>query len=69
MNPSDDGGRMLNIINIQTVSNDAPNISYPVMGFFGNEDQNPSQEGFDNCEKALTKAGAETTFHLFQKLK
>ena len=26
MNPSDDGGRMLNITNIQTVSNDAPNI-------------------------------------------
>ena len=35
------------------------------MGFFGNEDQNPSQEGFDNFEKALTKGGVETTFHRY----
>ena len=39
------------------------------MGFFGNEDQNPSPEGVDNCEKALRKAGVETTFHLFRKTK
>ena len=35
------------------------------MGFFGNEDQNPSPEDVDDYAEALRKAGVETTFHRY----
>jgi carboxymethylenebutenolidase len=43
----------------------AANITCPVMGFFGNEDQNPSPEDVDDYAEALSKAGVETTFHRY----
>ena len=41
----------------------AANITCPVIGFFGNEDQNPSPEDVDDYAEALRKAGVETTFY------
>ena len=35
------------------------------MGFFGNEDQNPSPADVDDISAALTKAGVEHTFHRY----
>jgi carboxymethylenebutenolidase len=43
----------------------AANITCPVMGFFGNDDQNPSPEDVDDYAEALSKAGVETTFHRY----
>jgi len=37
----------------------AANIKCPVMGFFGNLDQNPSPEDVDAYDAALSKAGVE----------
>ena len=35
------------------------------MGFFGNEDQNPSPEDVDDYAEALSKVGVEHTFHRY----
>ncbi|MGD8831481.1 MAG: dienelactone hydrolase family protein [Pseudomonadales bacterium] len=43
----------------------ADNIGCPVMGFFGNEDQNPSPEDVDDLDAALTAAGVQHTFHRY----
>ncbi len=43
----------------------APNINCPVMGFFGNLDQNPSPEDVDDLDAVLTKVGVEHTFHRY----
>jgi carboxymethylenebutenolidase len=43
----------------------AANISCPVLGFFGNDDQNPSPEDVDDYEAALKQAGIEYTFHRY----
>ncbi|MBI4083836.1 MAG: dienelactone hydrolase family protein [Candidatus Lambdaproteobacteria bacterium] len=43
----------------------APRIRCPVIGFFGNEDQNPSPEDVDDYDKALTEAGVEHVFHRY----
>ena len=43
----------------------AENISCPVAGFFGNEDQNPTPEDVDDYEAALQSAGVEHTFHRY----
>ncbi len=43
----------------------APNIKCPVIGFFGNEDQNPSPEDVDDYEAALAAAGVEHVFHRY----
>lgn len=41
-------------------------ITCPVMGFFGNEDQNPSPEHVNDYEAALAAAGVEHTFHRYE---
>ena len=42
--------------------NVAPNIKCPVIGFFGNEDQNPSPEDVNDYSRALTDGGVEHEF-------
>ncbi len=43
----------------------ASNITCPVIGFFGNDDLNPSPEDVDDYDAALTKAGVEHTFYRY----
>ena len=43
----------------------APNIKCPVIGFFGNEDQNPSPEDVNDYSRALTDGGVEHEFHRY----
>jgi carboxymethylenebutenolidase len=43
----------------------AGNIPCPVIGFFGNDDKNPSPADVDDYETALQKAGIEHTFHRY----
>lgn len=40
-------------------------IACPVMGFFGNDDENPSPEDVDKFDAALTAAGVEHKFHRY----
>lgn len=41
------------------------NIPCPVIGFFGNDDQNPSPADVDDYEAALKKAGIDYVFHRY----
>jgi len=43
----------------------APQIRCPVIGFFGNDDTNPSPEDVNDYDAALTKAGVEHVFHRY----
>ena len=43
----------------------AGNIKCPVIGFFGNDDQNPSPEDVDAYDAALTAGGVPHTFHRY----
>ncbi|MEQ8370842.1 MAG: dienelactone hydrolase family protein [Alphaproteobacteria bacterium] len=43
----------------------AKRIPCPVMGIFGNEDQNPSPEDVDALDEALTTAGVSHFFHRY----
>ena len=43
----------------------AQNINCPVIGFFGNEDENPSPEDVNDYSKALTKGGVEHKFYRY----
>lgn len=43
----------------------AGNIECPVIGFFGNEDQNPTPADVDDYSAALTAAGVDHTFHRY----
>lgn len=43
----------------------AGNIKCPVMGFFGNDDQNPSPADVDEYDAALIAAGVPHTFHRY----
>ncbi len=40
-------------------------IACPVMGFFGNEDSNPSPDDVDKFDAALTDAGVSHEFHRY----
>jgi carboxymethylenebutenolidase len=44
----------------------APNLSCPLLGLFGAEDQYPSPEEVEELEKALTEAGKEFEFHSYE---
>jgi carboxymethylenebutenolidase len=44
-----------------------PNITARVMGFFGNDDKNPSPEDIDAIDAAMTKAKVEHEFHRYDK--
>ncbi len=43
----------------------APRIRCPVIGFFGNDDTNPSPEDVNDYEAALAQAGVEHVFHRY----
>ena len=43
----------------------APQITCPVIGFFGNDDTNPSPEDVDDYDTALTKADVEHVFYRY----
>ena len=43
----------------------AQNINCPVIGFFGNEDENPSPEDVDDYSKALKEGGVEHKFYRY----
>lgn len=43
----------------------AGNMKCPVIGFFGNEDQNPSPEDVNDYEAALAAAGVDHIFHRY----
>jgi carboxymethylenebutenolidase len=43
----------------------ASRIRCPVMGFFGEEDQNPTPADVDDYEKTPSNAGVEYTFHRY----
>jgi carboxymethylenebutenolidase len=43
----------------------ADRIACPMMGIFGNDDQNPSPEDVDDLGDALNKAGVEHEFHRY----
>ena len=43
----------------------AGRIPCPVIGIFGNDDQNPSPEDVNNLDEALTKASVEHEFHRY----
>src|SRR4029079_8652351 len=42
-----------------------PNVNVPVLGLFGNDDQNPSPEQVDQHEAALKAAGKNYEFHRY----
>jgi carboxymethylenebutenolidase len=43
-----------------------PHISCPVIGFYGNEDTNPSPQDVDDYSAALTAAAVPHTFHRYE---
>ena len=45
----------------------AGNINCPVIGFFGNQDQNPSPADVTDYSAALTQAGVDHVFHRYEK--
>jgi carboxymethylenebutenolidase len=44
----------------------APNLSCPLLGLFGSDDQYPSPEEVSELEKALVEAGKEFEFHSYE---
>ena len=44
----------------------APQLSCPLLGLFGAEDQYPSPDQVDELERALEKADKEFEFHTFE---
>ena len=41
----------------------ASDINCPVIGFFGNDDENPSPEDVDDYSNALNEGGVEHNFY------
>ena len=52
-------------LNFKAVINEAGNLSGPLLGLFGADDQNPSPEQTATLAEALTAAGKEFTFRTF----
>ena len=48
------------------VVGETPNLSAPLLGLFGADDQFPSTEQTAVLEKALTEAGKEFDFHVYE---
>jgi carboxymethylenebutenolidase len=44
----------------------APGIKCPVIGFFGNEDTNPTPADVNDYEAALKQAGVKYAFHRYE---
>ncbi|NQV56888.1 MAG: dienelactone hydrolase family protein [Rhodospirillales bacterium] len=49
-----------------TVIDMIKDITCPVVGFFGNDDQNPSPEDVDRLEQELNKHGIDYSFHCYE---
>ncbi len=52
-------------LKVTAVVDQAPNLSAPLLGLFGAEDQYPSPEQTDELAQALTAAGKEFDFHVY----
>jgi carboxymethylenebutenolidase len=52
-------------LNVEAIVDQAPNLSCPLLGLFGVEDQNPSPEEVADLEKALVAAGKTFEFHSY----
>jgi carboxymethylenebutenolidase len=50
---------------MKAVIGEAPNLSGPLLGLFGADDQFPSPEQNEALDEALTKAGKEHEFHTY----
>jgi carboxymethylenebutenolidase len=50
----------------KAVVGEAPNLSAPVLGLFGADDQNPTTEQVAVLDEALTKSGKEHEFHTYE---
>ena len=61
------GGRINKIMgeNNPPVIDLATDINCPVIGFFGNDDENPSPEDVDDYSKALNEGGVENKFYRY----
>ncbi|MGD0312635.1 MAG: dienelactone hydrolase family protein [Acidimicrobiales bacterium] len=53
-------------LNFEAIVHLAPNLSCPLLGLFGAEDQHPSPEEVAELEKALSEAGKEFEFHSYE---
>jgi carboxymethylenebutenolidase len=53
-------------MNRKAVIDEAPNLSGPLLGLFGADDQYPSIEQNEALDEALTKAGKEHEFHTYE---
>ena len=53
-------------LNVEPIVGLAGNLSCPLLGLFGAEDQFPGPAEVDELEKALTEAGKEFEFHSFE---
>jgi carboxymethylenebutenolidase len=53
-------------LNAKAVVGETPNLSAPLLGLFGADDQFPSPEQTAVLEKALTEAGKEFDFHVYE---
>jgi carboxymethylenebutenolidase len=53
-------------LSVEPVVGLAGNLSCPLLGLFGAEDQFPTPAEVDELEKALTEAGKEFEFHTFE---
>jgi carboxymethylenebutenolidase len=53
-------------LNLKAVVGEIPNLSAPLLGLFGADDQYPSPEQTAVLDEALTKAGKEHEFHVYE---
>jgi carboxymethylenebutenolidase len=53
-------------LNVEPIVHLAPQLSCPLLGLFGAEDQYPSPEEVGELEKALSEAGKEFEFHSYE---
>jgi carboxymethylenebutenolidase len=53
-------------LNVEAIVHLAPNLSCPLLGLFGAEDQYPSPEEVVELEEALTAAGKQFEFHSYE---
>ena len=50
----------------KAVVGEAPNLSAPLLGLFGADDQNPTTEQVADLDRALNEAGKEHEFHTYE---
>jgi carboxymethylenebutenolidase len=50
----------------KAIVEETPNLSAPLLGLFGADDKNPTPEQVADLEKALSDAGKEFEFHVYE---